>query len=174
MDTAQASTLNGRRHARRPGERMLPDRISMEPGLLTRRYPRVRPGPARGRSHRTEPVADDRHHRAAHQESELGPLEGAAGLYLSTGAVASRHEIGLVETFCGGIGVELPNRRTWKTRTERGCAVHDHIDCFRNARRRHTSLAKLAPTEYAHLHITTTATAAVQICSSAGALSAAV
>lgn len=80
----------------------------------------------------------------------------AAGLAPSMGAVGSPYDNAMVESFWGRMQVELFNRQTWKTRIELATAIHDHIELFHNTRRRHSSLAMLTPTEYEHLHHTTT------------------
>jgi putative transposase len=79
-----------------------------------------------------------------------------AGLAPSMGAVGSPYDNAMVESFWGRMQVELLNRQTWKTRIELATAIHDHIELFHNTRRRHSSLAMLTPTEYEHLHHTTT------------------
>ena len=79
-----------------------------------------------------------------------------AGLAPSMGAVGSAYDNAMVESFWGRMQVELLNRRRWKTRIELAAAIHDYIELFHNTRRRHSSLATLTPTEYEHLHHTTT------------------
>jgi putative transposase len=48
--------------------------------------------------------------------------------------------------------VELLNRKTWKTRIELATAIHDYIELFHNATRRHSALNMLTPTEYENHH----------------------
>ena len=52
--------------------------------------------------------------------------------------------------------VELCNRQVWKTRIELATAIHDQIELFHKARRRHSSLDMLTPTEYERLKHTST------------------
>jgi transposase InsO family protein len=80
----------------------------------------------------------------------------SAGLAPSMGAVGSAYDNAMVGSFWGRMQVELLNRRRWKTRIELAAAIHDYIELFHNTRRRHSSLAMLTPTEYEHLHHTTT------------------
>jgi transposase InsO family protein len=48
--------------------------------------------------------------------------------------------------------VELFNRRRWKTRIELASAIHDYIEHFHNARRRHSALDMLTPAEVEARH----------------------
>jgi transposase InsO family protein len=71
-----------------------------------------------------------------------------AGLAPSIGAVGCPYDNALVEAFWGRMQVELLNRKAWKTRIELASAIHDYIELFHNARRRHSALGMLTPTEY--------------------------
>lgn len=71
-----------------------------------------------------------------------------AGLAPSIGAVGCPYDNAVVEAFWGRMQVELLNRKSWKTRIELASAIHDYIELFHNARRRHSALGMLTPTEY--------------------------
>ncbi len=71
-----------------------------------------------------------------------------AGLAPSIGAVGCPYDNAVVEAFWARMQVELLNRKPWKTRIELASAIHDYIELFHNARRRHSALAMLTPTEY--------------------------
>jgi putative transposase len=62
--------------------------------------------------------------------------------------LSSAYDNAMVEAFWARMQVELFNRRRWKTRIELATAIHDYIELFHNARRRHSSLNMLTPTEY--------------------------
>jgi transposase InsO family protein len=72
----------------------------------------------------------------------------SAGLAPSIGAVGCPYDNAVVEAFWGRMQVELLNRKSWKTRIELASAIHDYIELFHNARRRHSALGMLTPTEY--------------------------
>ncbi len=71
-----------------------------------------------------------------------------AGLAPSIGARRMPYDNAVVEAFWARMQVELLNRKPWKTRIELASAIHDYIELFHNARRRHSALAMLTPTEY--------------------------
>ena len=71
-----------------------------------------------------------------------------AGLAPSIGAIGCPYDNAVVEAFWGRMQVELLNRKSWKTRIELASAIHDYIELFHNARRRHSALGMLTPTEY--------------------------
>jgi putative transposase len=71
-----------------------------------------------------------------------------AALAPSIGAVGCPYDNAVVEAFWGRMQVELLNRKSWKTRIELASAIHDYIELFHNARRRHSALGMLTPTEY--------------------------
>ena len=75
-----------------------------------------------------------------------------ARLAPSMGAVGSPYDNAMVEAFWGRLQVELLDRQRWKTRIELASALHDYIELFHNARRRHSALGMLTPTEYETLH----------------------
>jgi putative transposase len=68
------------------------------------------------------------------------------------GAVGAPGDNAMVESFWGRMQVELLNRKTWKTRIELATAIHDYIELFHNATRRHSALNMLTPTEYENHH----------------------
>jgi transposase InsO family protein len=63
----------------------------------------------------------------------------------------------MVESFWGRMQVKLFNRKRRKTRVELATAIHDYIELFHKARRRHSALGMLTPTEYEDLHNATQA-----------------
>ena len=65
----------------------------------------------------------------------------------SMGAVGSCFDNAMVEAFWARMQVELLNRRRWKTRIELASALHDYIEHFHNARRRHSALGMRTPAE---------------------------
>jgi transposase InsO family protein len=71
-----------------------------------------------------------------------------AGLAPSIGAIGCPYDNAVIESFWGRMQVELLNRKSWKTRIELASAIHDYIEPFHNARRRHSALGMLTPTEY--------------------------
>jgi putative transposase len=71
-----------------------------------------------------------------------------AGLAPSMGAVGAPGDDAMVESFWARMQVELLNRKRWKTRIELATAIHDYIELFHNATRRHSSLNMLTPNEY--------------------------
>jgi putative transposase len=75
-----------------------------------------------------------------------------AGLAPSIGAVGCPYDNAVIESFWGRMQVELLNRKPWKTRIELASAIHDYIELFHNARRRHSALGMLTPTEYEERH----------------------
>jgi putative transposase len=78
-----------------------------------------------------------------------------AGLAPSIGAIGCPYDNAVVEAFWGRMQVELLNRKPWKTRIELASAIHDYIELFHNARRRHSALGMLTPTEYEERYFAT-------------------
>jgi putative transposase len=76
-----------------------------------------------------------------------------AGLAPSMGSVGAPFDNAMVEAFWARMQVELLNRKRWKTRVELATAIHDYIEIWHNARRRHSALNMLTPTEYENQHL---------------------
>lgn len=80
-----------------------------------------------------------------------------AGIAPSMGAVGSAYNNAMVESSGDGCKSSSSTAKRWKTRIELATAIHDYIELFHNARRRHSALGMLTPTEYENLHATQTA-----------------
>jgi putative transposase len=78
-----------------------------------------------------------------------------AGLAPSIGTIGCPYDNAVVEAFWGRMQVELLNRKSWKTRIELASAIHDYIELFHNARRRHSALGMLTPTDYENRYFRT-------------------
>ncbi len=63
------------------------------------------------------------------------------------GAVGSAYDNAMMESFWGRMQVELLNRQRWTTRIELATAIHDYIELWHKARRRHSALGMLTPSE---------------------------
>jgi putative transposase len=104
------------------------------------------------RDHHGEPVTDGLiHHSDAGSQFASWAFSKKvrdAGLAPSMGAVGAPFDNAMVEAFWARMQVELLNRQRWKTRVELATAIHDYIEIWYNARRRHSSLNMLTPTEY--------------------------
>jgi transposase InsO family protein len=82
-----------------------------------------------------------------------------AGLFGSTGRVASSVDNTMMEPFWSTTQRELLDRHTWASRDELAAAIFEWSEAWYTPRRRHTSLGHLAAVDFEALH-TTTATAA--------------
>lgn len=72
----------------------------------------------------------------------------AAGVRPSMGSVGDCFDNALCESFFATLECELLDRRVFRTRDEARGAVFVFIESFYNRRRRHSSIANLAPAEY--------------------------
>ena len=80
-----------------------------------------------------------------------------AGLLPSMGAVGTRFDSALMESFWSRVQVELLDRQVWSTRLELATALFEYLEIFHNRQRRHSSLGMLTPFEF-ETHQTATAT----------------
>ncbi len=76
----------------------------------------------------------------------------SAGLLGSMGRVASSVDNTMMESFWSTMQRELLDTQRWSTQEELASAIFEWIEAWYNPRRRHTSLAMLAPHEYETLH----------------------
>ena len=54
----------------------------------------------------------------------------------------------VVESFFAPLEWELIESSDWRTRDEARLAIFEHIECWHNPKRRHSSLGYLSPAEY--------------------------
>jgi putative transposase len=71
-----------------------------------------------------------------------------AGLLPSMGAVGTRFDNAVMESFWSRVQVELPDRRAWSTRLEPATARFEYLGLFHNRQRRRSSLGMLTPIEF--------------------------
>jgi putative transposase len=71
-----------------------------------------------------------------------------AGLLPSTGSVADAYDNSMAESFVSTLKRELPHRHSWPSRQSVRVAIFEYVECFYNARRRHSALGHLSPVEY--------------------------
>ena len=84
----------------------------------------------------------------------LGHRLRQAKLLGSMGRVASSVDDTMIESFWSTMKRELLDTRTWDTPDQLASAIFERIEAWYNPRRRHTSLADLAPNEYESVHNT--------------------
>jgi putative transposase len=75
-----------------------------------------------------------------------------AGLLGSMGRVASSVDNTMIESFWSTMQRELLDTRSWDDPAQLAAAIFEWIEAWYNPRRRHTSLAMLAPAEFEALH----------------------
>lgn len=61
------------------------------------------------------------------------------------GSVGDCHGNAMIEAFSSRMQVALLDTRRWRTRIELANAISEHIEVFRNRRRRHSSLGIRGP-----------------------------
>ena len=71
-----------------------------------------------------------------------------AGILPSMGSRGDAYDNAMAESFVATIKKELIHRQSWPTRAAARTAIFEYIECFFNARRRHSALGYLSPCEY--------------------------
>lgn len=87
-------------------------------------------------------------HGSQYTSVEFGRRLKEAGLLPSMGSVSDAYDNALAEAFIASLKTELLYRRSWPTRESVRVATFEYIETFYNARRRHSALGYLSPTEY--------------------------
>jgi putative transposase len=64
------------------------------------------------------------------------------------GSVGDCFDNAMAESFFASLDCELLDSSQWKTHAEAKMAVFDSIECFYNARRRHSAINYLSPAEF--------------------------
>jgi transposase InsO family protein len=68
------------------------------------------------------------------------------------GSVGSCFDNAMIESFWSRMQVELPDRRSWRTRVELANAIFEYLGIFHDRQRRHSALGMLAPVEFETRH----------------------
>jgi putative transposase len=78
----------------------------------------------------------------------FGQACARSGIARSMGSRGDCWDNALAETFFASLKKELINRSSWPARGELRTAVFEYIELFYNARRRHSTLGMLSPSEF--------------------------
>lgn len=92
-------------------------------------------------------------HGSQYTSVEFGKRLKEAGLLASMGSVSDAYDNALAEAFVASLKTELLYGLSWRTRESVRVAVFEYIETFYNARRRHSALGYLSPTEYEEVRI---------------------
>jgi putative transposase len=79
---------------------------------------------------------------------EFGKRLREEGLVPSMGSVADAYDNSMAESFVSTLKRELIHRHSWANRQMARSAIFEYIEGFYNARRRHSALGQLSPSEY--------------------------
>jgi putative transposase len=91
-------------------------------------------------------------HGSQYTSLVYGAYAKQSGIDLSMGSVGDPWDNALAETFFASLEKELLGRERFATREHARMRTFWYIECFYNARRRHSSLDYLSPTEYEQRH----------------------
>ena len=73
------------------------------------------------------------------------------GVRPSTGSAGECYDNAMAESFFATVECELPDRRSFRTRSEAKRALFDFIEGWYNRHRRHSALGYLSPDDFEHL-----------------------
>lgn len=98
------------------------------------------------------------HHSGAKPGSQYTSVEFGSrlregSLPPSMGSVADAYDNSMAESFVSTLKRELIHRHSWPSRQIARTAVFEHIEGFYNARRRHSALEHLSPSEYEEVRL---------------------
>ena len=91
-------------------------------------------------------------HGSQYTSVVYGAYAKQSGIDLSMGSVGDPWDNALAETFFASLEKELLRRERLTTREHARMRIFWYIECFYNARRRHSSLGYQSPTEYEQRH----------------------
>ena len=91
-------------------------------------------------------------HGSQYTSVVYGAYAKQSGIDLSMGSIGDPWDNALAETFFASLEKELLRRERFATREQARMRIFWYIECFYNARRRHSSLGMLSPTEYEQRH----------------------
>ncbi len=91
-------------------------------------------------------------HGSQYTSVVYGAYAKQSGIDLSMGSIGDPWDNALAETFFASLEKELLRRERFTTREQARMRIFWYIECFYNARRRHSSLDYLSPTEYEQRH----------------------
>jgi putative transposase len=91
-------------------------------------------------------------HGSQYTSVVYGAYAKQSGIDLSMGSIGDPWDNALAETFFASLEKELIRRERFATREHARMRIFWYIECFYNARRRHSSLGMLSPTEYEQRH----------------------
>jgi putative transposase len=91
-------------------------------------------------------------HGSQYTSLVYGAYAKHSGIDLSMGSIGDPWDNALAETFFASLEKELLRRERFATREHARMRVFWYVECFYNARRRHSSLGYLSPAEYEQRH----------------------
>jgi putative transposase len=91
-------------------------------------------------------------HGSQYTSLVYGAYAKQSGIDLSMGSIGDPWDNALAETFFASLEKELLRRQRFTTREHARMRIFWYIECFYNARRRHSSLDYLSPIDYEQRH----------------------